>query len=131
MSCTCIPSSFPAALPIEVCLAINLSLTGREPTRAAGAVKPPSSPARTALGIFLRLAAYLWICGGVSIFSIGGFGASAWTPAYFIRYFGQDAAKVGLDYSAIVGPATIIAVLGGGFLAAWLSRKDDDRKSVV
>src|SRR3546814_15219074 len=91
----------------------------------------PSTTLFRSLGILLRRPAYLWICGGVSIFSIGGFGASAWTPAYFMRYFGQDAAKVGLDYSAIVGPATIIAVLGGGFLAAWLSRKDDDRKSVV
>ncbi|MBE1529941.1 putative MFS family arabinose efflux permease [Sphingopyxis sp. OAS728] len=114
---------FAAAIP-GVVIALIFALTVREPKRAQGVDRAPSLPARTALGVLLRRPAYLWICAGVSIFSIGGFGASAWTPAYLMRYFGQDAAKVGLDYSAIVGPATIIAVLGGGFLADWLSRKD-------
>lgn len=114
---------FAAAVPGMVIAAI-FALTVREPRRAATSGSGVAVPARTALGVLLRRRAYLWVCGGVSIFSIGAFGSSAWTPAYLMRYFGRDAATVGLDYSAIIGPAAIIAVFAGGFLADWLGRKD-------
>lgn len=114
---------FAAAIP-GVIIALIFALTVREPRRAITAGETPTLPARAALGALLRRPAYVWICGGVSIFSIGAFGSSAWTPAYLMRYFGKDAATVGLDYSAIIGPAAIIAVFAGGFLADWLGRKD-------
>lgn len=114
---------FAAAIP-GVVIALIFAFTVREPRRAPVSAANPALPARAALGVLLRRPAYVWICAGVSIFSIGAFGASAWTPAYLMRYFGKDAATVGLDYSAIIGPAAIIAVFAGGFLADWLGRKD-------
>lgn len=114
---------FAAAIP-GVIIAMIFAVTVREPRRASISAANPALPARAALAVLLRRPAYVWICAGVSIFSIGAFGASAWTPAYLMRYFGKDAATVGLDYSAIIGPAAIIAVFAGGFLADWLGRKD-------
>lgn len=116
--------AFFAAAISGILIAIIFALTVREPRRLPTSAANPALPARAALGQLLRRPAYVWICAGVSIFSIGGFGSSAWTPAYLMRYFGRDAATVGLDYSAIIGPAAIIAVFAGGFLADWLGRKD-------
>lgn len=116
--------AFFAAAISGILIAIIFALTVREPRRFPTSAANPALPARAALGQLLRRPAYVWICAGVSIFSIGGFGSSAWTPAYLMRYFGRDAATVGLDYSAIIGPAAIIAVFAGGFLADWLGRKD-------
>lgn len=116
--------AFFAAAISGILIAIIFALTVREPRRPPTFAANPALPARAALGQLLRRPAYVWICAGVSIFSIGGFGSSAWTPAYLMRYFGRDAATVGLDYSAIIGPAAIIAVFAGGFFADWLGRKD-------
>lgn len=114
---------FGAAIP-GILIALIFVLTVREPRRPPASNETPALPPRAALGVLLRRPAYVWICAGVALFSIGAFGGSAWAPAYLMRYFGRDAATVGLDYSAVIGPAAVIAIFAGGFIADWLSRKD-------
>lgn len=116
---------FAAALP-GILIALIFILTVREPRRrdvAAGG-QVAGVPMRRAVGVLLRRPAYRWTCVGVSVSAIGTFGTIAWLPAYLMRHFDLDAASVGADFSAVLGPASILATMAGGPLADWISRRD-------
>ncbi len=114
---------FAAAIPGMI-VALIFALTVHEPRRAAGAAQTAPLPVRTALALLLRRRAYVWVCIGVSAFAIASIGSSAWFPAYLMRHFQLDSARVGFDYSAITAASSLIAIMAGGLLADFLARKD-------
>ena len=88
---------------------------------------PPSQLAislRTVFATLWRRRSYVHLCAGLGIAAIGAYGQFAWTPAFLMRTYHLSAGRVGTYYSAVVGPASIIAVFVGGALNDWLVKRD-------
>jgi MFS family permease len=79
---------------------------------------------RTVFAILWRRRSYVHLCTGLGIAAIGAYGQFAWTPAFLMRSYHLSAGRIGGFYSAVVGPATIVAVFIGGALNDWLVRRD-------
>ena len=60
---------------------------------------------------------------GFAIFSLAGYGSSAWIPSFFIRVHGWTPTKVGLIYGVILAVFGTIGVIFGGRLADRLHKR--------
>jgi MFS family permease len=81
-------------------------------------------PLRTVFAKLWHRRSYVHLCCGMGIATIGVYGQFAWTPAFLMRSYHLSAGQIGRYYSAVVGPATILAVFVGGALNDWLVRRD-------
>lgn len=117
---------FVAGAP-GIVLAAIVYLTIRDPARPAPAASSPV-PAAMPLGLVAktlwRRRSFILMCTGVAIAAIGAYAWQAWTPAFLMRTYGLTAGEVGLKYSAVTGPVSIISVLTGGLIHDWLLRRD-------
>lgn len=95
----------------------------REPRRQ-GAVAGTDVP----LG---RVLAYLWqnrrtvLCHniGFALLALCAYGSSAWTPTYFVRTHGWDAAQVGIVYGLVAMVFGAAGIVFGGLLTdRWLKQ---------
>jgi predicted MFS family arabinose efflux permease len=90
-----------------------------------------STPSRPTIGLgtvfstLWRRRSYVHLCVGLGIGAIGAYGQFAWSPAFLMRNYHLSAGRVGSYYSAVVGPATLIAVFIGGALNDWLVKRDN------
>jgi MFS family permease len=108
-------------------LVLGLIVTVRDVPRASSAYPLPQRDHETvtaAIATLLRRRAFLALCLGLGMASIGVFSLQAWIPAYLLREFGGSPGPVGFAYSLATGPASIAGLLGGGLLADWLARYD-------
>jgi predicted MFS family arabinose efflux permease len=84
----------------------------------------PAPKLRTVFAALWSRRSYVHLCSGLGIALIGGYGQFAWTPAFLMRTYHLSAGRVGSYYSAVVGPATLVAVFVGGALNDWLMKRD-------
>lgn len=113
---------YPGAIA-GIVLALVLLLTVRDERTPSG-ISSPAMPLGEAMRILVRRRAYVWTCGGLSLASLGAYGALAWMPAYLMREFGLNSQQVGATYSVSVGIATLVGTLVGGVIGDWLTRRD-------
>ena len=108
-------------------LAAMILLTIREPVETAPAATRPlvPMPLPAALRTLLGRNAFMLLCIGVGIGTLGLYAQQAWTPAFLMRTYHLSAGEVGSRYAAVVGPTSIIAILLGGVVNDWLKRKDE------
>ncbi len=106
-----------------VALALLTWLTIKEPERKA--IK--SQGEVSAWGAFRQLWAvpsYRNIVIASSLNAIGGYGILQWTPTFFIRSHGMGTAEIGLYLGLATGISGAIGVLGGGWVAEYLGRRN-------
>ena len=109
-----------------VALALVFYLTIKEPPR--GAADPGMAqervPMLTALRILSRSRAYVLLMVGVSFTGGALYASGTWTTAFLTRVHGMSITEVG----AIVGPArgmlALAGILGAGYLANALGKRD-------
>jgi predicted MFS family arabinose efflux permease len=109
-------------------LAILALLTLKRPTPPmvpGGNEGPlPGHDLKSALRELSSRKSFTHITIGLALSAVGSFAISTWAPVYFMRQFGASASKVGAAWALAAGPATLIGILLGGFLADQLSRRD-------
>ncbi|MDB5483707.1 MAG: transporter [Caulobacteraceae bacterium] len=59
---------------------------------------------------------------GVTLTSFAGYGVGQFYAPYFIRAFGLDYATVGLVFGLVLGFASGVGTLAGGFVSDWASK---------
>jgi MFS family permease len=101
--------------------------TVREPqvvhTGEMGRDKSPRSVTSTVATLWKRRA-FPHLCAGLGVASIGSYGQLAWTPAFLMRTYHMTSGQVGSHLSAMVAPASIVAILLGGVVNDWLDAYD-------
>ena len=103
---------------------ILLTIRGPRVQRYAASAPITAAPLRVALSTLCKRKAFVLLCLGVGIGTIGSYGQQAWNPAFLMRTYHFSASEVGSRYAAVVGPASIISILIGGALNDWLVSKD-------
>jgi predicted MFS family arabinose efflux permease len=100
--------------------------TVREPLagRQNGLDGRPPAQLRSVFDTLRKRKAYVHLCAGLAIASIGSYGQLVWTPAFLMRAYHMTSGHVGSYISAVVGPASILAILLGGILSDWLASRD-------
>ena len=118
---------FIAGLP-GVVLGLLMWLTIREPLRGHyDAAAPAGEAAPPLLAVLKRMVArpsFLHTALGSTLVSTGGFGILSFHPQYFYRRFGLDFAQAGLLTGLISAIPGSLCMLGAGYLADRLGRKD-------
>ena len=106
-------------------LAVLVFFTVREHrTKSEAGETVAAPPLREALVKLRARHAFVALCLGMGLACIGGYGQFAWTPAFLMRTYHMSTSAVGAYYSAVSGPATLVAVLLGGALNDWLLKRD-------
>lgn len=106
-----------------IILTLLMLTTVKEP------VREKKDPARnrsegSIVALFANPAIRNTIIGG-TILGVAGGSHSAWTPAYIMRTFHLSASATGATYGVMSGVVALAGTLLGGFLASWLSGKDN------
>lgn len=78
----------------------------------------------TALMTLMRRRAYLWLCIGYALGSVGSYAFQVWGQAYIMRRFDLDVAQVGASFSLVYGAAMIFGLIVGGAIGARLTKRD-------
>lgn len=109
-------------------LAALAYFTLKEPPRGHSEPDRPASPTAPPLTAVLKTLwskpSVLLIMVGAGVASIGGYGITGFTPAYFVRAFGFDYAQAGLVAGLVAGVPSGIALLLGGYLSDWIGTGD-------
>lgn len=86
----------------------------------------PAAAEKAAVGLFPALLkpTIIAVLGAVAFISMGGYAATAFSPAFLIRIHGMSVGAVGLRLGLLNGIIGTLAVLAMGLLAARLSRRD-------
>ena len=94
----------------------------REPKRVAD--RPKSLPIATVLA-HLKTNRRTLLCHhfGFALFSLAGYGSSAWIPSFFIRVHQWTPTKVGLTYGVILAVFGTLGVICGGRLGDALVKR--------
>jgi MFS family permease len=111
-----------AAIPGLVLAPLVLTTVKESAAKPAGDEAAPSMMSATAT--LLRRRAFLWLCIGLGLASIGVFALQVWAPAFLMRRYGMSPGELGPLYSAVTAPVTIGGVLAGGLIGDWLSQRD-------
>ena len=107
-------------------LAVVILLTIRDSSETAAATRPLAPmPLSTALRTLRGRKAFMFLCVGVGIGTLGLYAQQAWTPAFLMRTYHLSAGEVGRRYATIVGPTSIVSILLGGLLNDWLIKKSE------
>ena len=116
-----------AAAP-GILLAILLALTVEEPERGrhddlgeGAAIVPPLS---AVIARMWRRRSLRHMILGSTIAALAGFGLNAFLAAFLLRRFGFSVAQAGLVAGLIASLPATISVLGGGWLADRIARRD-------
>ena len=116
-----------AAIPGFLLAALAL-LTVAEPPRGqhdrlceAGDVVPPL---RAVLARMWRRHAFRHLLAGSAVASLVGFGLNAFLAAFLFRRFGYSVAQAGLIAGLIASAPATLSVLGSGWLADRMARRD-------
>jgi MFS family permease len=116
-----------AGIPGLVVAAL-LFFTVKEPARgtpvADGEQAPTVPTFMQAMAILWRRRAFVYLCLGLGIASIGSYGQMIWNTPYIMRTFHMSAGEAGASYGAVTAVATMIGVFIGGISNDFLSRKD-------
>jgi predicted MFS family arabinose efflux permease len=112
------------ALPGLV-IALMLFLFVRD-HRQPGTPEQVAAPAGfvKALRTLIKRRAYMWLCIGYGLGSIGSYAGSVWIQAYTMRRFGLDTAQVGSSFSLVFGAAMVFGLIIGGLLGDPLAKRD-------
>ncbi|HEX4096487.1 MAG TPA: MFS transporter [Caulobacteraceae bacterium] len=109
-------------------IALLLVLTVREPIRghydAPGLGAAGAPPISAVLRRMIQRPTFLHVTMGSTLASMGGFGINLFLAQYFFRRFGLGLGESGLLSGLISAIPGSISMLGGGFLADRLGRKD-------
>jgi MFS family permease len=65
-------------------------------------------------------ATFLWLNLALGLIALYGYGASAWTPTFFIRRYAWTQSWTGLVYGSIVAVSGTLGIVSAGRLADWL-----------
>lgn len=109
-----------------VALALLALLTIREPKRIGncGSGADPSLSVWATFKELWRRKTYRHILIASSLNALGAYGIAQWTPTFFIRSHGMGTAELGLYMGLVSGLAGAVGVLGGGWLAEYLGRRN-------
>ncbi len=107
---------------VGLALSLLVAITLREPSRDLGSSTRQMSEGSIA-ALFANPAIRHTIIGG-TILGIANGSVSAWGPAYIMRTFHLSASATGATFGTLVGILMILGTLGGGLIAAFLSKKD-------
>lgn len=106
-------------------IAALVLFTIKEPRRLTASGAPaPAAPLGEAFGALWRRKAYVLLCVGMGLAAIGAYGQQTWTPAFLMRTYHMTTGQIGVRYSAVTAPATLISVLLGGLVNDWLVARD-------
>jgi MFS family permease len=78
---------------------------------------------RPAAALILRSASLRDMAIGFSLLAFTGYGVGGWTPAFFIRVHGEEAARVGTIVGLTAAIAGLIGVTLGGVIADAMRRR--------
>lgn len=105
-------------------LALLIWLTLKEPVTAAPVPARKQETLWRAASVLLGRRAFLMLCTGFAVCSVGSFAVMSWVPAFLMRHYHLSATRVGATYGLTTGIATITALLFGGVLADLLARSN-------
>jgi len=98
-------------------LSALIFFTVREPKAALAIEQAPDAPSLgEAFRTLWNRKAFVYLCLGLAVAAIGAYGQQAWGIAFLMRAYHMTPGEVGKSYSAITGPASIVATLLGGVL---------------
>jgi MFS family permease len=106
-----------------ILVALLLGLTVREPL-APGHGDAPQLGFAAAMRILWRRTAFVWLCLGMGIGSIGSYAFLTWIAPFVMRTFHASASVVGGQLSVVFFISNIVGVSGGGLLGDTLSKRD-------
>jgi predicted MFS family arabinose efflux permease len=116
-----------AGLP-GIALALVLWLTVAEPARGgvnAGAAPPPRERIGPTLAFLASQKSYVLVLLGFCLTSYTNYATSAWIPPFLARVHHLSSAEVGTYAGTFKGLFGMAGTLTGGFVVAWLGRRDD------
>jgi predicted MFS family arabinose efflux permease len=108
-------------------LAALVTLTLREPPRGHADGIPVASvapPLTAVLRHVLSRRSFLHVCAGCTIVTLASSSINFFAPSFFVRRFEMGMAQVGLFYGLIMGGATMVGMLAGGFGGDLGARRD-------
>lgn len=106
-------------------IAALVLFTIKEPRRLTASGAPaPTVPLGEAFATLWRRKAYVMLCVGMGLAAIGAYGQQTWTPAFLMRAYHMTTSQIGVKYSAVTAPATLISVFLGGLINDWLVARD-------
>ncbi|MEM7050925.1 MAG: MFS transporter [Acidobacteriota bacterium] len=108
-------------------MAVLLRLTIREPARGASETQRLDDRVESLAEVraFLRrIPSFKHIALGAALHALGGYAFAAWAPAFYIRVYQAELAKVGLWLGLIIGLGGALGAVGGGMLADRLGARD-------
>jgi MFS family permease len=106
-------------------LAAAFLFTVREPVRMdVEAAASGGTGLWRVVGELLRLPAYRNVLIALSFASFAGHGMAVWMPTYFGRVFGLSLSVIGIWSGLANGVGGLVGVLGGGWIATRLVRRD-------
>jgi MFS family permease len=112
---------------IGIALALIFYLTVPEPVRGAtdpSVVKVERMPMFTALRILSRSREYVLLMVGVSFTGGALYASGTWQTAFLTRVHGFSITQIGAVIGPIRGVLALAGILGAGFLANWLGKRD-------
>lgn len=115
---------FVGALPglvIALLLALLVRDHRQSPAAAQGA---PTTGFADAMLILIRRHAYVWLCVGYALGSVGSYAFQVWVQAYIMRRFDLDTAQVGSSFSLVYGAAIVFGLIIGGVIGDPLAKRD-------
>lgn len=115
-----------AGLP-GVLLAIVFLLTVREPPRVASDHEQPQADRGTpadSLRFLTASRSYLLILAGSAFMGANAYATSAWFPTFLSRVHGMGLAQIASYIGPLRGILGAVGILGGGWLADRLARRD-------
>ncbi len=95
-----------------------------EPPREATVDDEPPLPLRRVIARLWGNGGFRHLLAGASLVSFASFGINTFLPMFMVRNYGLNAADAGLFFGLIVGIASGLGTLVGGFGAERLARRD-------
>ncbi len=95
-----------------------------EPPREAAVGDEPAPPLRSVIARLWGDSGFRHLLAGASLVSFASFGINTFLPIFMVRNYGLNVADAGLSFGLIVGIASGLGTLLGGFGAERLARRD-------
>jgi MFS family permease len=118
-------AAFHVSGAVGIVLAAVFFLTVPEPPRRpASAGEPPAVPMFRAIRALLAIPAYRWLVGGAALMGGSLYGMATWMTAMLVRVHALSIVEVASIVTPLGGVAGLFGIVGTGWLAVRLGRRD-------
>ncbi len=98
----------------------------QEPARGEGGGDAAAGSLETVAAALWRHGHFRLILIGTALVSLASFGVNTFLPAFFTRSYGLGAGEAGLAFGVVVGIASAVGSVLGGYGSEWLARRRSD-----